>query len=142
MISIHRDLSCTDGCDWLHDEDGLIKEQLTTLEKYDLLKKNPSEMKEALPYTLFTLPILFTLFSLFILCKLLYTIWLYELLSKMWGTTTAPVVLKMATKLKTRVRGLGIYYNNNRIRQLVSATYLPAHYLRYADCHHISKVSA
>ena len=54
-------------------------------------------------------------------------IWLYELLSKMWETTTAHVVLKMATKLKTRARGLGIYYNNNRIRQLISPKYLPAH---------------
>ena len=58
----------------------------------------------------------------------------------MWETTTAPVVLKMATKLKTRARGLGIYYNNNRIRQLVSVTYLPPHYLRYADCHRIQDV--
>ena len=41
LILIHRDLYCTIVSDWVHDEDGLDKEEFTRIKRSDLRKIIP-----------------------------------------------------------------------------------------------------
>ena len=51
LILVYRDLYCTIVSDWLHDEDGLDKEEFATIKRSDLRKRIPLLLSNLWPCT-------------------------------------------------------------------------------------------